>query len=382
MRRLFALLLLFAPLLYAVAGCNDFVVLADSRNTFVPFSLTDEGRYDAVRFVSVFDNPFGTNHSEFLVVAKNNAGVTVPNGTIFLPLTNVFYASLFDYATMQQNNTVTYYCDGVQTDTWTVDFFQSLPLETTNGTVTGTFLKVSSWKKNAFAFDYNRSVSSYFYALAVPLNGMKVGTVFFETVPRVYQKATLTGVTYVACCTNQCDDRGRTCTSNLINADDSCLNATTLHDMSCVSDTCIPKDVECAFGCFENGCKPGKPYCNDSDKGASLYEKGFTEGVDDTYKRFNVADECVSDYKLREYVCMGNNLSSNDLDCFYGCSNGACRRPPAPTEITPGSFENPTPVPEKPRTAEDNTALQIAGAIALLAIVLALGYADFAKKKK
>ena len=382
MRRIFAFLLL-APFLYAVAGCNDFVILADSRNTFVPISLAEEGRYDAVRFVSVFDTSFGTNHSEFLVVAKNNAGTAVPDGTIFLPLTNIFYASLFDYVVRQQNNTVAYFCGGSQADTWTIDFFESRSLATSNGTVTGTFLKVSSYKRNAFAFDYNKSVSNYFYVLAVPSGSMKVGTVFYSTGPDSFEKAAMTGVVYVACCTNKCDDRGRTCTSNLINADDACVNETTLHDMSCVSDTCIPQNVECAFGCFENGCNSGKPYCNDADRGSSIYERGSTEGVDDTYKRFNVTDTCVGGYKLREYVCMGNNLSSNDLDCFYGCSNGACLRPPEPTEITPASFENPTPiVPEKPRTAEDNAGLQVAGAIALLAIVLALGYADFAKKKE
>ena len=379
MRRLFALLLL-APLLYAVPGCNDFVIAANSKDTFVPFSITEEGRYDAVRFVSVFDNSFGTKHKEFLVVAKNIAGAPLSEGTIFLPITNLYSASLFDYAAKQENNTVAYFCDGVQADTWTIDFLPSFSIAT-NETISGKFVKVTSPKQYAFAFDYNKSVSSSFYVLAAPAAGRNAGTVFFETGPGTFEQAEMRGVVYIACCANKCEDADRRCSSKVVTTEDFCTGATTLMDYGCIDDVCLPKKTECAFGCEINGCLPGQPYCNDSDKGAFIFVKGYAEGVDDTYKRFNETDVCVGDYKLREYDCVGHNLSANDLDCFYGCYDGACRRPPEPTAFAPGSVEStPTPVPEK-RTAEDDAGLQIAGAIALLAIVLALGYADFAGKK-
>ncbi|MFH0835381.1 MAG: hypothetical protein V1881_03490 [Candidatus Micrarchaeota archaeon] len=381
MRRLLFAFLLFAPMICAVPGCNDFVIAADSRGTFIPFSITEEGRYDAVRFVSVFDNAFGTQHGEVLVIANNIAGTQVAEGTIFLPLTTLYSASLFDYAAKQKNNTVAYFCDGVQTDTWTIDFLPSFSV-TTNATISGKFLKVTSPKPYAFAFDYNRSVASTFYVLAAASEGRTAGTVFFETGPGVFEQARMRGVVYVACCTNQCEDANRRCSSKVITTDDFCAGATTLMDYSCVNDACVPKETECAFGCDINGCLPGNPYCSDSDRGALIFNKGYAEGVDDTYTRFNETDACVSDYKLREYDCMGHNLSSADFDCFYGCYDGACMRPPKPTVVSP-AVGTPTPViPEAPRTVEDNTALQVAGAIALLAIVLALGYADFAKKKE
>ncbi|PIT85374.1 hypothetical protein COU36_03655 [Candidatus Micrarchaeota archaeon CG10_big_fil_rev_8_21_14_0_10_59_7] len=380
MRRLLFAFLMFAPMIYAIPGCNDFVIAADSGDTFVPFSITEEGRYNAVRFVSVFDNAFGTAHKEFLVVANNVAGAPLPEGTIFLPITNLYAASLFDYATKQQNNTVAYFCGGVQTDTWTIEFLQSFSV-TTNATISGKFLRVSSPKTYAFAFDYSKGVSSSFYVLAAASAGRKAGTVFFETEPGVFEQAAMNGVVYVACCTNECEDANRRCSSKVVTTDDFCTGATTLTDFSCVEDACVPKKIECAFGCEVNGCLPGNPYCNDSDKGALIFNKGYAEGVDDTYARFNETDACISDYKLREYDCMGHNLSATDFDCFYGCYDGACRQPPKPTVMSPVEG-TPTLVPEAPRTAEDNTALQVAGAIALLAMVLALGYADFAKRKK
>ena len=62
--------------------------------------------------------------------------------------------------------------------------------------------------------------------------------------------------------------------------------------------------------------------CSDSDNGVDLYTTGIT-GYDNRPK---YTDECMTDFKIKEYYCthVDMRVKSIKYHCDKGCVDGAC----------------------------------------------------------
>ena len=62
-----------------------------------------------------------------------------------------------------------------------------------------------------------------------------------------------------------------------------------------------------------------------SPSGSDIYTSGSAAGLDPfTYKQANNSDGCESPTMLRKWNCQGSYVTSSEVTCLHGCSNGAC----------------------------------------------------------
>jgi len=61
--------------------------------------------------------------------------------------------------------------------------------------------------------------------------------------------------------------------------------------------------------------------CKDSD-GDDIFTTGEVIGLKNN--NFNYKDSCLSDTKLQEYICIGDNYETKEIECSYRCDNGRC----------------------------------------------------------
>lgn len=104
---------------------------------------------------------------------------------------------------------------------------------------------------------------------------------------------------------------------------DVCLDETHLREYVCrIEDGSIvahPVDVTCPFSCDAGAC-----VCGESDDGRDPFQRG--EILDDPSER---VDRCIClngecGETLLEYTCEAGEVTSEWLDCFPGCNEGAC----------------------------------------------------------
>ncbi len=108
-----------------------------------------------------------------------------------------------------------------------------------------------------------------------------------------------------------------------------------------INDGC-DKEINCgscgndALECLDNICVPIK--CTDSDGGEEYNVKGTTSGANDALLGWlaSATDTCEGNI-LKEYVCFESKspdsifpvtVSFTEINCQYGCANGACKLPP------------------------------------------------------
>ena len=85
---------------------------------------------------------------------------------------------------------------------------------------------------------------------------------------------------------------------------------------------CIAKENRCPYGCADGAClSSANQTCTDINGTAS---NGI---VSDTSHCATLGGNPTS--QLVEYYCNGSSVEAMDVDCFLGCSNGACNSAPA-----------------------------------------------------
>lgn len=92
---------------------------------------------------------------------------------------------------------------------------------------------------------------------------------------------------------------------------DECEDDGLLIEHSCVLDGgAITEELECGSGYQCVGGKCIESSCSDTDDGYDIYHDGSTTLYD---REEN--DDCINDYKLREYFCYGNDIDYDDVQC-------------------------------------------------------------------
>ena len=110
--------------------------------------------------------------------------------------------------------------------------------------------------------------------------------------------------------------------STTFNEWDDCDDQGTVIEHYCDENaTAVTEYIVCESGykCAAGKCVKGS--CSDSDEGHNIFRKGTTRIDDKEYR-----DNCLSDYKLREYYCYGDDVEVDDLTCPEGyiCDNDRC----------------------------------------------------------
>ena len=131
---------------------------------------------------------------------------------------------------------------------------------------------------------------------------------------------------------------------------DECSNSTSVREARCVNrvfdgvaDDYIEQNVEpCPQGdvCLNGACTT--PGCSETDNGRDPNMRGTTTGpIGIGYPVSTDTDRCINTTTVAEYFCGQSGINSyNEIDCPYGCSNGACNPTPACTETDSGSDPN------------------------------------------
>jgi hypothetical protein len=107
---------------------------------------------------------------------------------------------------------------------------------------------------------------------------------------------------------------------------DECIDEGSLREHYCLEDDNGNSSVEecgpgfkCAGGrCLESNCQ-------ETDEGRDIYERGTTSiQKQDISER----DKCMSDWRLKEYYCWGDDIEIDDILCpdDHICDNGRCVR--------------------------------------------------------
>ncbi len=95
------------------------------------------------------------------------------------------------------------------------------------------------------------------------------------------------------------------------------------------SEECDDGNTNNADGCSST-CRKEAESCSDSDGGIADFTKGTVRlslsGITQT-------DACISSQKLQEFYCAGKMYLSTNVDCQYGCQNGACLPQSAVTQV-------------------------------------------------
>jgi hypothetical protein len=120
-------------------------------------------------------------------------------------------------------------------------------------------------------------------------------------------------------------ERGRTTVSKGLHTSfnewDECEDEGMLKEYSCGIDGVVTDLIECGSGfmCVSGRCI--ESYCSETDNGFDIYKKGTTE-LDDQEEK----DDCINDYRLREYYCYGNSIESKDITCpeDHICNSDRC----------------------------------------------------------
>ncbi len=102
---------------------------------------------------------------------------------------------------------------------------------------------------------------------------------------------------------------------------------TYLREYYCNGDEYAYEDRQC--NCVDGICKEvERTACDDSDGGIKEYSKGTVTitdyWTDGTTTQQNYTDYCIDSRTLREYYCTSNGMSSETIQCAYGCEDGAC----------------------------------------------------------
>ncbi|MCA9478454.1 MAG: hypothetical protein KC535_04885 [Nanoarchaeota archaeon] len=130
---------------------------------------------------------------------------------------------------------------------------------------------------------------------------------------------------------------------------DTCLDNSTLQEVSCLDGTITTASFNCTAGCFSGAC--AVDYCFDSDQGNDSFTAGNLSlfVVEDlVYER---SDTCINNTTLQEFICGETSSIYEYIDCAHGCQDGACINPPTLTNIT----ETVTCLFEENSTAEYGT---------------------------
>jgi hypothetical protein len=103
---------------------------------------------------------------------------------------------------------------------------------------------------------------------------------------------------------------------------DSCVDEGMVQEHSCLeNDTGKTEDIECGSGykCSGDRCVESK--CSETDGGFDIYKGGTTKDRDDEKD-----DNCLTDYKLKEYYCYGDEIKSKEKRCpeDYICLDDRC----------------------------------------------------------
>ncbi len=105
------------------------------------------------------------------------------------------------------------------------------------------------------------------------------------------------------------------------NADNDCDGSIDeITDEICEDDT----DNDCD-GFVDEWCGG----CAESDDGRDYYDSGTTIGLSISgveYETTERADYCVNSNTLQEFYCDGNFVEGEEVDCHYGCLDGACTK--------------------------------------------------------
>lgn len=81
----------------------------------------------------------------------------------------------------------------------------------------------------------------------------------------------------------------------------------------------------CVIYTCANTTSPGQS-CSDSDGGLNYFIKGQTVFTNLSVNYF--IDSCLNSNVLVETYCNENNIAVKNVECLYGCNNGACFQPP------------------------------------------------------
>lgn len=124
-----------------------------------------------------------------------------------------------------------------------------------------------------------------------------------------------------------------------------------------------PPDSSCSDG----ACVRNPQVCIDSDNGLNATVFGEVNITDPAGFRFTYPDKCESSALLKEYACIGSNLSFQIMECSLGrgeeCLRAACQKPVVCTDsddgIVPASRGAVTVIerfdlPERTRNYEDS----------------------------
>ncbi len=102
---------------------------------------------------------------------------------------------------------------------------------------------------------------------------------------------------------------------------DECVDEGKVLEHYCTIDGAVSEEIECGSGfkCSSGKCIPSE--CSETDDGYDIYKKGVTTSGD-----YEERDDCINDYKLREYYCYGDDIESDDHQCPEGyiCDGDRC----------------------------------------------------------
>ena len=125
--------------------------------------------------------------------------------------------------------------------------------------------------------------------------------------------------------------KGKNKFGKMVEFTDRCTSADTVLEFYCKNDEVASISTQCSFGCDNEKSQCIIAECTDSDDGLAIYKKGTTSGAvfGETADVKSVKDDtCVNDKQLREYYCHKTGAVSSDvIDCTYGCSESRCNMP-------------------------------------------------------
>jgi hypothetical protein len=119
--------------------------------------------------------------------------------------------------------------------------------------------------------------------------------------------------------------RGRTLhtkgLATLLNEWDVCIDEGLIKEYYCTLNGSTYEEIECGTGyrCASGKCVESD--CTDSDGGYNIYKSGTTELYDK-----EMDDDCIGQYRLREFYCYGNSIEYDDVYCpeDYICNADRC----------------------------------------------------------